>query len=61
MPIKKSNKKAMKMKRRMQSWLSAKIPSKQRAELDKYADENEISVSEAVRTLITAGLEAKRC
>ena len=49
------------MKQRMRSWLSAKIPSKQRAELDKYADENEISVSEAVRTLITAGLEAKKC
>jgi hypothetical protein len=57
----KGNKKAMNMKQRMRSWLSAKIPSKQRAEIDKFADENEISMGEAVRTLIAAGLEAKRC
>ncbi len=49
------------MRRRMQSWLSAKLPSKQRAEIDKYADENEISMGEAVRVLIAAGLEAKKC
>jgi hypothetical protein len=34
-----------KMKRKMQSWLSARLPSKQRAAIDQFADENEVSMA----------------
>jgi hypothetical protein len=50
-----------KMKRKMQSWLSARLPSKQRAAIDQFADENEVSMGEAVRVLLAAGLEAQKC
>lgn len=49
-----------KMKQRMRGWLTLRMPAKQKAVLDQFADEREISVGEAARQLIAAGLEAKK-
>ncbi len=48
------------MRQKYSSMLTARMPSKQRAALEQFADEQEVSVGEAVRMLIAAGLEAKK-
>ena len=48
------------MRQKYSSMLTARMPSKQSAALEQFADEQEVSVGEAVRMLIAAGLEAKK-
>lgn len=48
------------MRQKYSTMLTARMPSKQRAALEQFADEQEVSTSEAVRMLIAAGLEAKQ-
>jgi len=48
------------MRQKYSTILTARMPAPQRAALEQFADEQEVSTSEAVRMLIAAGLEAKK-
>ncbi|MDI9417936.1 MAG: hypothetical protein QM438_09355 [Euryarchaeota archaeon] len=48
------------MRQKYSTMLTARMPAPQRAALEQFADDQEVSVGEAVRMLIAAGLEAKK-